>query len=62
MQKLLISLVLIVSVLKSMGQYFSGYAKKVADEGGDTLRYRIHIGLVMIQAKISADIGAAWVW
>ena len=41
MQKLLIGLVLVISVLKTMGQDFSSYEKKELISGGDTLRYRI---------------------
>ena len=51
MQKLLISLVLLVSILKGMGQDFSSYAKKELISGGDTLRYRIQYPLSYDPAK-----------
>ncbi|HXO75493.1 MAG TPA: hypothetical protein VN824_09670, partial [Puia sp.] len=51
MQKLFISLVLIISVFKSMGQDFSSYQKKELISGGDTLRYRIQYPLSYDPAK-----------
>jgi predicted peptidase len=51
MQKLLINLILIISVLKSMGQDFSSFEKKELISGGDTLRYRIQYPLGYNAAK-----------
>jgi predicted peptidase len=51
MRKLFIGLVLLVWVLKSMGQDFSGYEKKELISGGDTLRYRILYPLAYDPAK-----------